>query len=165
MQNMENAAILNRTTLVGIEDANGVSHLFLKLSYYALFNDYIAHCIKVFEDGKQAASFWYIYRTNQQPIDACARREGISIKELQKISGKLKHIRDRTHFHIDTKGVLNSKAIWQEAGLTGKELSAAVDAVWCMLTDLQKSLGLSEVKLPKYDRSAVCRLALLIEEQ
>lgn len=48
-------AILNRTTLLGLEDA-GVSHLFLKLTYYALFNDYIAHCIKVFECCQKSSS-------------------------------------------------------------------------------------------------------------
>jgi len=122
-------AILNRTTLLGLEDA-GISHLFLKLAYYALFNDYIAHCIKVFETRKQAASFWYIYRTNQKPIDACAHREKISVKALEKVSEKLQHIRDKTHFHIDTTGVIDPKAVWHQAGLTGKELSAAVDAAW-----------------------------------
>lgn len=158
-------AILNRSTLLGLEDAGGISHLFLKLAYFALFNDYIAHCIKVFETGKQAASFWYIYRTNQKPIDACARREKISIKALEKVSGKLKHIRDKTHFHIDTTGVLDAKAVWREAGLSGKELSVAVDAAWHMLTNLQQSLSLPEVMLPEYDRVLVKRLALLVEEQ
>lgn len=157
-------AILNRTTLLGLEDAGGISHLFLKLSYFALFNDYIAHCIKVFETGKQAASFWYIYRTNQKPIDTCARREKINVKALEKVSEKLKHIRDKAHFHIDTTGVLDVKAVWREAGLSGKELSAAVDAAWCILTDLQQSLSLPEVMLPEYDRALVRRLAISVEE-
>ena len=157
-------AILNRTTLLGLEDT-GVSRLFLKLTYCALFNDYIAHCIKVFETRKQVTSFWYIYRANQKPIDAYARRKKISIKTLETVSEKLKHIRDKTHFHIDETGVLDSKAVWREAGLKGKELSGAVDAAWDMLTDLQQSLKLPEVILPKYDRILVKRLARLIEEQ
>lgn len=158
-------AILNRTTLLGLEDAGGISHLFLKLAYLALFNDYIAHCIKVFERGKQAASFWYIYRTNQKPIDACARRQKISIQALEKVSEKLKHIRDKTHFHIDETGVLDPKSVWRYASLSGKELSVAVDAAWCLLTDLQRSLSLPEVTLPKYDRALVRDFALLIKEQ
>ena len=157
-------AILNRTTLLGLEDT-GVSQLFLKLTYYALFNDYIAHCIKVFETRKQAASFWYIYRTNQKPIDACARRRKVSIKTLETVSEKLQHIRDKTHFHIDEAGVLDAKAVWREADLKGKELSWAVDAAWNILTDLQQSLKLSEVLLPEYDRAFVKRLASLVEEQ
>ncbi len=157
-------AILNRTTLLGLEDAGG-SHLFLKLTYYALFNDYIAHCIKVFECRKQAASFWYIYRSNEKPINAYARRNKISLKALETVSEKLKHIRDKTHFHIDESGVLDSKVIWRDAGLTGRELSDAVDATWSILTHLQQSLGLPEVTLPGYDRALVKRLACLIEQQ
>jgi hypothetical protein len=157
-------AILNRTTLVGLEDA-GVSHLFLKLAYYALFSDYVAHCIKVFETRKQAASFWYIYRTNRKPIDAFARRNKISIKALETVSEKLKHIREKTHFHIDETGALDPKAVWHEADLKGKELSRAVDSAWDILTELQQSLKLPEVTLPEYDRALVKRLAIAIEEQ
>ena len=50
-------AILNRTTMLGIERSRGVTSLFIQVSYFALFNDYVAHCIKVFERSKQAASF------------------------------------------------------------------------------------------------------------
>lgn len=58
--------------------------MFLILIYYAFFNDYIAHCIKVFENSPRAASFWYIYRKYKIPIDAYARRNGINIKRLGK---------------------------------------------------------------------------------
>jgi len=85
--------------------------------------------------------------------------------KISKVSEKLKHIRDKTHFHIDTSGVLDAKAVWREAGLSGKELSAAVDAAWHLLTDLQQSLSLPEVTLPEYNRALVRGLALLVEEQ
>lgn len=141
-------AILNRTTMTGIENAGDVTSLFLELCYYALFNDYIAHCIKVFEQGKQAASFWYIYRTDQSLVDKIAKRQGISIATFEEVSGKLKKIRDETHFHIDTAGVLDTKSVWRDANLTGKELSTAVDAAWEILSCLQQSLSLPEVTLP-----------------
>ena len=50
-------AILNRTTLLGFEDVGGISHIFLKLSYHAFFNDYVAHCIKIFDRNSKSASF------------------------------------------------------------------------------------------------------------
>lgn len=157
-------AILNRTTMLGLEDIGEISHLFLKLIYFALFNDYIAHCIKVFEKSKQAASFWYIYRTNPVLIESYAGHYSIDIMELEKVGEKLKHIRDKTHFHIDSEGMLDTKSIWQEAGLSGKELSTAVDAVWSILGDLQNSLNLPELILPEYDRSDVKCIANVIEE-
>lgn len=157
-------AILNRTTLLGLEDAGGLSGLFLQLSYYALFNDYVSHCIKVFDRGRQAASFWYIFRTNEKPIVAYAGRNGVDLVVLETVSAKLKHIRDKTHFHIDPDAVIDPKAIWRDAGLTGKELSVAVDAAWNILKELSASLHLPEVTLPAYDRQVAKRIAIAISE-
>lgn len=158
-------AILNRSTLLGLEDANGLSNIFLQVTYFALFNDYISHCIKVFDRSHQAASFWYIYRTNEKPIATYAKRKGIDIAHLEKVGSKLKHIRDKTHFHIDPDAVIDPKAIWLSAGLSGKELSAAIDAVWGMLSELAATLHLEEVTLPAYGRKDAYRIAAAIQEQ
>lgn len=143
-------AILNRTTMLGIERSRGVTSLFLQVSYFALFNDYVAHCIKVFERSKQVASFWYIYRTKQGIVDVFAKKAKIDLASLEEVSDKLKHIRDQTHFHIDTNGVLGTKEVWRAAGLTGKQLSIAVDTAWSILTHLQESMVVPEVSLPSH---------------
>ena len=96
-------AILNRTTILGFERERGITSLFLQIVYRALFNDYVGHCIKVFERSKQSASFWYIYRTNQRQIDIFASKEKIDIAFMEHVSTKLKHIRNKTHFHIDSQ--------------------------------------------------------------
>jgi len=147
-------AILNRTTLLGIERSKGVRALFLQVVYFALFNDYVAHCIKVFEQSKKAASFWYIYRTDQKIVDAFAKKEKINLDALEGVSKKLRHIRDKTHFHIDAEGVLDTKAIWREAGLTGKQLSKAVDDTWAILVHLQQQLSLPAITTPAYYKVA-----------
>ena len=157
-------AILNRTTLLGFEAAGGISHIFLQLAYYGLFNDYVAHCIKVFDRNKQSASFWYIYRTDEKAVVTYTRRKKLSIPSLARVSDKLKLIRDRTHFHIDVDGVLDPKAVWREADLTGKELAAAVDAAWAILTHLGASLGLPEVSLSTYSSVVARRVAIAVEE-
>ena len=141
-------ALLNRTAIQGIERLRGVTEPFLQISYLALFNDYIAHCIKVFETREQAASFWYVYRTNQAPIDAFVRKNGIGLESMRAVSVKLKKVRDKTHFHIDKTGVLDSKAVWRVAGLTGEQLAMTVDFAWAILADLQKQLGHVEVIIP-----------------
>lgn len=147
-------AILNRTTMLGIERSKGVRSLFLQVTYFALFNDYVAHCIKAFERSKGAASFWYIYRTDQKIVDTFTKSEKIDLVALEDVSAKLKHIRDKTHFHIDAEGVLDTKAIWHEAGLTGKQLSEAVDDMWSILIHLQEHLSLPAVSLPSYYKIA-----------
>lgn len=147
------SAILNRTTILGIEQSRGVASLFLQVSQRALFNDYIAHCIKIFENNKQAASFWYIYRSDQKTIDSFAKCRKIDISPIEEVSDKLKLIRNQAHFHIDSKGVLDTKAVWRDANLTGKQLSLAVDAAWEILTNLQETLSLPKVSIPAYYKS------------
>ena len=143
-------AIIHRTSLQGIEQAKPVYHYFLHSTYTALFNDYFAHCIKVFDLSRGAASFWYIYRTNEKRVKDFARASAIDLSELETVAQKLKHIRDKTHFHIDSDGVLDPKEIWTQADITGKRLALAVDAVWKILTHLQQLLDLPEVGLPNY---------------
>lgn len=155
-------AILNRTTLLGLEDAGGLSNVFLQVTYFALFNDYISHCIKVFDRGRQAASFWYIYRSDEKPFAAYAKRHRIDIAHIEEVSTKLKHIRDKTHFHIDSDAVVAPKAIWKSAELTGKELSEAVDFAWAMLSELAATLHLEKVSLPTYSRKDAFEIAVTI---
>ena len=142
-------AILDRTLLVAIEKERAAGSGFLRLAYMALFNDYVAHCIKVFEKSTRVASFWYLYRTDQHLCDAWARSQKIDVPAMDAVATKLKHIRDLTHFHIDVDAVLDAKAVWKTAGLSGKELASAVDAAWSLTTQLQKHQGLPEVTLPE----------------
>lgn len=134
-------ALLIRATLLGIEKHRYTTKVFIRIVQDALENDYTSHAIKVFEQSRKAASFWYLYRTDQKPIDRYARKLGYRLSELQSISDKLKVIRNGTHFHIDASGVLDAKAIWAQAGLTGKQLAAAIDFAWGALGSIQTSMG------------------------
>ena len=125
-------AILNRRAVIAMEEV-GISNGYLKVIYFALFNDYMAHCIKVFERSSGAASFWYIYDTNQKPINDFARKNGMDLSKFESLTEQLKHVRDKTHFHIDREGVLDSKAVWKEVELNGKELATAIDQMWDLL--------------------------------
>jgi hypothetical protein len=156
-------AIIHRTTLQGIEQAKPVHHYFLHSAYTGLFNDYFAHCLKVFDLSSGAASFWYIFRTNEKRVKDFSKTAGIDLDELALVAQKLKHIRDKTHFHIDSDGVLNPKEIWHQADITGKRLAQAVDAVWKILTHLQQLLGLPEVNLPNYTIKSAKEAALRAE--
>lgn len=161
-------AILYRTTMIGLEAAE-ISHPYLTLSYYALYNDYISHCIRVFEKHNtrsSSTSFWYIYKKHKSEIENIASTHYIRIQNLEAVSDKLKTIRDKTHFHIDKHGVLDTKTLWKSADLAGNELSNAVDAANTILTELQNSMNIPHTSPQvNYDSDLVKRLALLIEEQ
>lgn len=134
-------ALLIRETLVAIEKHRYTAKVFTQVIYDALENDYISHAIKVLDRNGQSSSFWYIYRSDAGPIDRHLRATGYTIEQLQTVSAKLKVVRDGTHFHIDSRGVLDPEAIWRVAGLTGKELAAALDFVWGALSIIQTARG------------------------
>lgn len=157
--------IIHRTTLLGIEQAKPVYDYFLHSAYNGLFNDYISHCLKVFELRGRSASFWYIYKTNEKIVKDFALAESIDLVQLQSVSEKLKHIRDKTHFHIDPEGVLAPKEIWRQANITGKELANAVDATWKILKYLQQKMGLTEITLPHYTIEEAKEAALRVERK
>lgn len=158
-------ALLNRRAMVAMEAVAGINNDILKVVYYALFNDYIAHCIKVFERNSGAASFWYIYDNNQKPLNAYARKHRINVKDFEDLVEKLKHVRDKTHFHIDRDAVLDPNAVWREAGLNGQKLATAVDNAWELLNALQEHLGRDPLELPPFDDDVVTRVTQLIEEK
>jgi len=151
--------------MVAMEAVGGITNDVLKVIYYALFNDYIAHCIRVFERSGGAASFWYIYETNQKPLNEYARKHSIDIGTFESLVEKLKHVRDKTHFHIDREAVLEPRAVWTEAGLNGKDLAAAVDNAWGLLNALQEYLGRDPLDLPPFDDDVLTRVTKLIQAE
>jgi hypothetical protein len=155
--------LLIRVTLQGIEMHKHTARTFTRVIHDALRNDHISHAIKVFEQSKKAASFWYLYRTDQRPIDKYARQVGYSISTLQSVSDKLKAIRNGTHFHIDSAGVLAPKEIWAGAALTGKDLGAAIDFAWGALGSIQTARGGSIPSLLDYSPDNALAALRLIE--
>lgn len=142
--------LLIRATLLGAHKHRGTTKIFSRIVAESLKNDHESHAMKVFEQSSKAASFWYLYRTDPGPIDRHARKVGYDIAHLQVVSDKLKVIRNGTHFHIDKVGVVEPRAIWSDASLTGKELGAAIDFVWGALSSIQTSKGGSVPSLLDY---------------
>ena len=80
---------------------------FFVIAAQALFNDMIAGAIRIFDEHKEAGSLWYIIRCNEPAAQKAANACGIDMDELKAIVPKLRHIRDKTHFHIDKRNVEN----------------------------------------------------------
>ena len=74
-----NNAILKRRALIGIHSIDSAHGLdFFRVATHALYNDIITHTVKVFEDNLNAASFWYIVRTNEAAINKIIKPKNIS---------------------------------------------------------------------------------------
>ena len=156
-------AQLNLQAMVAMEAAKP-TEMSLKVIYYALFNDYIAHCIKVFDQHRDAASFWYLHKQNKQQIEQLADSLSIDLAGFSQMSDKLKHVRDKTHFHIDRKGVIDPKAVWRDAEINGLALAKTVRSVWSLLMAVREANGLDRVDLPELNTSVITKATTMIEE-
>lgn len=149
-----NNAILERRALIGLINADSAHGLdFFRIAEHALFNDLIAHAIKVFDTHKQAASFWYIKRVDSAALELEAKNSCVKLEDLKEVSEKLKHIRDKTHFHIDKEAVSNPKLVWSLAEITGDYLGESLDAVFKILSSLHYKRTKQKISLPDYDGS------------
>ncbi len=152
-------AILERRALIGIESVGSKQRLnFFTLSYDALFNDMVAHTIKVLDKNPDSATFWYLYRCDSKIIDSFIEDKSYDLKSLEYMADKLKIVRDKTHFHIDKKGVLNPKNIWKEADISGKEFGKALEQVFDILQYLRKIHLGKEFAMPEYNGSDASKL-------
>lgn len=113
---------------------------FLHIARDALFNDMIAHIIKVLDRNRDSTGFWYIFKTDKGMIKNCESYSESKIKFLDELAPKLKIVRDKSHFHIDKNGVLDPKAVWSEAGITGDELGKGVDYLLDILLEVNNKV-------------------------
>ncbi|RLG44328.1 MAG: hypothetical protein DRN81_04790 [Thermoproteota archaeon] len=150
--------------MVGLEKANTYHGMdFIRIAYDALFNDMIAHVIKVLEDRSDVASFWYIKRCKEREVSYFVQNNGINLSKLEVIKDALKHIRDKTHFHIDRDAVKNLSEIWKEAALTRKQLVSAIEDVYSILDYLYQLEFGEHFPLPEYDGSDATSIAKFAE--
>lgn len=154
-------AILERRALGGLESAGSKHGLdFFRLSYDALFNDMVAHAIKVLDKDSDSATFWYLYRCDPKTVDSFAKDKSYDLNTLDLMAGKLKCVRDKTHFHIDKRRVLNPKAVWNEANIIGTEFGKALEEILDILKHLYKVHFAREFLMPEYDGSDATKLII-----
>jgi hypothetical protein len=146
------SAILERRALIGITSAKSKHRLdFFTLSHDALFNDMVAHAIKVLDKNKDSATFWDLYNCDPETIDYFIKDKSYDLKSLEDMADKLKHVRDMVLFHIDKKGVLDPKKIWKEANIKESEFAKALEHVFDILQYLRKTHLGKELAMPDYD--------------
>lgn len=123
-------------------------HSFFRYAYTSLFNDMMAHAMKVLDSHRDATSFWYLVRCEEKQILSALSAEQISIEDVKSLSEKLKDVRDKTHFHIDRIDVFAPDEVWKRADIKGKEFNVVYDCLWGALNVVYQLIhgqGLGEV--------------------
>jgi hypothetical protein len=103
---------------------------FLTVAFIGLLGDRLLRLIRIFENGADAASFWYLYRCAPQ------RMRNLDIERLRDFSSKLKTVRDLTFVHLDKKGIFDPVTIWRDAGIKESDMIHAMETVRHALNDL-----------------------------
>jgi|GEM_PF-1082867 len=129
---------------------------FFSIAEKALFSDMIAGAIRIFDDHKEAGSLWYIIRCHEAAAHRAARACGIDMDELRRIVPKLRHIRDKTHFHIDKRTVEDPAMVWSDTNLSRGELTKALPNAAVLLANIRNHVyGENGDALTRYDGADV----------
>lgn len=124
---------------------------FFLVSQRAFNGDRLLRLIRILDEDREAASFWYLHRCLPKTVErhlACATEGIIDIANVQAFSLRLKKIRDRSFIHIDKYAVFDPEAIYVEAGITGAEIVQVVDAIWGTLRALYQELAGEALRMP-----------------
>jgi hypothetical protein len=123
-----------------VEVAPTTSWSFFSCAFSALYDDMLAHAMKVLDRHKDAASFRYLYRCNTSEIEELLKKIDLTIADIEKLSENLKDIRNGTHFHIDRNGVFDPSNIWKKANISGDFFNRVIEGIWDILNHLYISL-------------------------
>lgn len=149
-------AILKRRALIGLHSANSAHSLdFFRVAAHALYNDILAHAMRVFDRGGQSAAFWYILRVDKPAARCAIEKYGINISRIEGIADRFKIIRDKTHFHIDRDAIANPPAVWEDAGINGNELGYTLESGFMIMSELYQGRTGMQISIPDYDGSDV----------
>ena len=152
-------AILKRRALIGIFNSQSAHGLdFFRVAEHALYNDLLAHAMRVFDTNKGAASFWYLEKCDHAKFIVAAVESKVDLEALRAITKKLRRIRNKTHFHIDKEAVTNPKLVWSLAEISGDYLGESLESAFKLLAYLAfKRDGIHRV-VPDYDGSDVPKI-------
>jgi hypothetical protein len=138
---------------------------FFLIAMDALVNDAFAHAIRVLDKHENAASFWYVLNCEEQVVRMAAQEAGVDVDQLHELSSKLKMVRDRTHFHIDRRTVVDPMAVWKEANIAGNTLMNHLKGMADTLAQTKQALIGGELSsITPYDGSDVPMIVSAYEQ-
>jgi hypothetical protein len=123
---------------------------FFRICAYALQNDLYAGAHRAFDTHKDATSFWYIKNVAPKEFAKAASESGIEIKDLEDLGEKLKPIRDRVHFHVDRRDLMEPTKAWEDANLTGNEFISLTENAHEILRIMYLDLTGQDRAIPEY---------------
>lgn len=143
----------------GIEESIHSYHgtNFFVISYHALYDDSIARVIRVLDRDRKSATFWYLKRCKERKIEEYSKQYDIDLDDIEKVSDKLKTLRDTFYSHIDRMAVKEFQRPFRDADLDEKVFENAMESVWTILCFLFRDAG-KDPSVDTFSRQQVVRI-------
>jgi len=146
-----NNCVLKRRALNQLLSLKSVHGLdFFRVCEAALQNDMYAGAHRALDKHRDSASFWYILNIAQKLVSDAAEKAGIQITEVERLSDKLRSIRDKVHFHVDKAVLDNPNKPWVDADMTGNEFIWLTESTHEILRRVLFSLTGEDYPIPEY---------------
>jgi hypothetical protein len=130
----------------------------------ALHYDMIAHAMKILDSHTSARGLAYIKKVNRAAVLRAATKCKIDLDEIETLASKLKHVRDKTQFHIDAESLKDAKAIWRSADIRGDLFVRSLRNLAVLLSVLKADLFGGEVlEVTEYDGSDIPKIVKAFE--
>jgi hypothetical protein len=113
---------------------------FFVIVQHALSSDTHSHVMRLLDENSGAASFWYVYKTNEKVALSAMKKAGLDLHELKELSKKVKLVRDKTAFHIDRDSVTEPEDVWRKADIKGASLCVALEKLSRTIAHIKQSI-------------------------
>ncbi len=123
---------------------------FFRVALHALHNDLFADLHRTFDKSGDAASLWYVKNLDLGLFNRMAKQANVSVERLEALAEKARHLRDRVHFHIDRRELLEPSAAWATAELTGNEVIELTESAHEVLRLMYLELTGEDKNIPEY---------------
>lgn len=124
-----------QTALIALDKSGGHGLDFFRVASVALLGDRLLRLVRIFENNKRVASFWYLYRSNPKNVEQAVVAANATIDQFLDFSRRLKPIRDQTFIHID-KAVFDAEEIYRQAGITKNDVNDTIRSLWSTMQAL-----------------------------
>lgn len=138
-------------------DPIGIDYFWVSLN--ALKDARLVRLIRVLEDDGKVASIWYVLRSNEKLVRKAAKKTGFCFDFAKALAGKLPVIRTKTIMHLDKKGIMDIKKVYQDAGVTHDEISSFISQFWVLMQELHLRVIGSDIQCDEYDGRDIQYLA------
>ena len=161
-----NNAILKLTAYneLARQDITYARMSFFEIAHQALHYDMIAHAMKILDTHPNARGLAYIRKANNAAVIRAAKKCNIDLEEIDVLAVKLKHVRDKTQFHIDADTLKDSKAVWKTADISGDLFVRSLKSLAALLSEIHFALfGGERLEVTEYDGSDIPKIVKAFE--